>query len=180
MVVRRARAAAATRRSRDDRRVLSAPVSRPFTSTSRRSLAVGALLVGLTAILLVVPILQLWDADLHVPIASVYEPEDDYVYAGDAPFYLMLAKGGVDHAWFLTNPTLGWPLGQQVYDLPQSLDNLNLAGIKVLDIVGGDAAAAINVFFVLTFATVAVSAFLVLRRLRVTAPTAFVGALLFT
>jgi phosphoglycerol transferase len=155
-------------------------MSRPFTSSSRRSLAVGALLVGLAAIVLLVPILELWDADLHVPIASVYEPENDYVYAGDAPFYLMLAKGGIDHAWFLTNPTLGWPLGQQVYDLPQSLDNLNLVGIKALGLVFGDAAATINVFFVLTFATVAVSAFLVLRRLRVTAPAAFVAALLFT
>jgi phosphoglycerol transferase len=155
-------------------------VSRPFTSTSRRSLFVGALLVGLAAIVLVVPILELWDADLHVPIASVYEPKDDYVYSGDAPFYLMLAKGGIDHSWFLSNPTLGWPLGQQVYDLPQSLDNLNLVGIKALGLVFGDAAAAINVFFVLTFATVAISAYLVLRRLRVTAPTAFVVALLFT
>jgi len=155
-------------------------VQRPFTSASRRSLVVGALLVGLAAIVLLVPILELWDADLSVPIASVYEPRDDYVYAPDAPFYLMLAKGGVDHAWFLTNPTLGWPLGQQVYDLPQTLDNLNLAEIKALDVVFGDAAAAVNVFFVLTFAMVAVSAFLVLRRLRVSAPTAFVVALLYT
>ena len=155
-------------------------MSRPFTSTSRRSLAVGAVLVGLAAIVLLVPVLELWDVDPSVPIASVYEPANDYVYAPDAPFYLMLAKGGIDHAWFLTNPTLGWPLGQQVYDLPQTLDNLNLVEIKVLGLVFGDAGTTINVFFVLTFAMVAVSAFLVLRRLRVSAPTSFVVALLYT
>ena len=173
-------AVSATRGCPHRRRVLSGPVSRPFTSTSKRSLVVGALLVALAAIVIVVPVLELWDADLSVPIASVYGPENGYVYAPDAPFYLMLAKGGIDHAWFLTNPALGWPLGQQVYDLPQTLDNLNLLQIKVLGMVFGDAAAAINAFFVLTFATVAASAFVVLRRLRVTAPTAFVVALLFT
>ncbi|MFI5045607.1 MAG: hypothetical protein ACHQIG_00970 [Acidimicrobiia bacterium] len=155
-------------------------MSRPFTSTSRRSLVVGAVLVGLAAIVVLVPVLELWDADPSVPIASVYEPKNSYVYAPDAPFYLMLAKGGIDHAWFLTNPTLGWPLGQQVYDLPQTLDNLNLLEIKVLGLVFGDAATTVNVFFVLTFAMVAVSAFLVLRRLRLSAPTSFVVALLYT
>ena len=92
----------------------------------------------------------------------------------------MLAKGGLDHAWFFTNPDLGWPLGQQVYDLPQSLDNLNLLVLKVLGLVFGDVGTTINVFFVLTFAGVAVSAYLVLRALRVTGPTAFVVALLYT
>ncbi|MET0627745.1 MAG: hypothetical protein ABW033_04740 [Acidimicrobiia bacterium] len=137
------------------------------------------MLVALASVVILVPVLELWNADLSVPLASVYEPMNDYVYSRDAAFYLMMAKGGIDHLWYLSNPTLGWPLGQQVYDLPQSLDNLNYAVLKVLGVVFGDVGTTVNVFFVLTFAAVAVAAFLVLRRLRVSAPTSFVVALLY-
>jgi phosphoglycerol transferase len=150
-----------------------------WTSTSRRALALGAALVAVTAVVLLVPVLELWDADLGVPLATVYSPADGYVYTPDAPFYQMLAKGGLDHLWFLDNDLLGWPLGQQVHDLPQTLDNLNLLGLKVLGVVVGDVGATVNIFFVLTFAAVAASAYLVLRALRVSAPSAFVAALLY-
>jgi hypothetical protein len=145
-----------------------------------RGAALGAVLVGLASIVLLVPVLELWNLDPSVPIASVYEPANSYVYSLDAPFYVMLAKGGIDHFWFLSNPNLGWPLGQQVHDLPQSLDNLNLLSLKVLGVVFGDVGTTVNVFFMLTFAAVAVSAFLVLRALRVSTPTSFVVALLYT
>ncbi len=150
-----------------------------WTSTSRRALALGACLVAVAAVVVLVPVLELWDADLRVPFATVYSPADGYVFTPDAPFYQMLTKGGLDHLWFLDNDLLGWPLGQQVHDLPQSLDNLNLLGLKVLGIVFGDVGTTVNVFFVLTFAAVAASAYLVLRALRVSAPSAFVVALLY-
>jgi hypothetical protein len=154
-------------------------VSGAFTSTSRRALTIGAVLVASAAILLLIPVLGLWNADLSVPFASVYERPGGYAYARDAPFYLMLVKGGIDNLWYFSNPSLGWPLGQQIHDLPHSLDNLNLAVLKVLGLVFGDVATTTNVFFVLTFAGVAVSAFLVLRKLRVSAPSSFVAALLY-
>jgi phosphoglycerol transferase len=150
-----------------------------WTSTSKRALALGAGLVALAAVVLLVPVLELWDADLSVPFATVYSPADGYVFTPDAPFYQMLTKGGLDQVWFLDNDLLGWPLGQQVHDLPQSLDNLNLLGLKVLGAVFGDVGTTVNVFFVLTFAAVAASAYLVLRALRVSAPSAFVVALLY-
>ena len=142
-------------------------MSGPWTSTSKRSLTVGSVLVAISSVVILVPVLELWNADLSVPFASVYEPANDYVFSRDAAFYLMMVKGGIDHAWYLTNSSLGWPLGQQVYDLPQTLDNLNYAVLKVLGVVFGDVGTTVNVFFVLTFAAVAVAAFLVLRRLRV-------------
>ena len=150
-----------------------------WTSTSRRALALGAALVAVTAVVLLVPVLELWDADLSVPFATVYSPADGYVFTPDAPFYQMLTKGGLDNLWFLDNDFLGWPLGQQVHDLPQSLDNLNLLGLKVLGVVFGDVGTTVNVFFILTFAAVAASAYLVLRALRVSAPSSFVVALLY-
>lgn len=150
-----------------------------WTSTSTRALALGAALAAVAAVVLLVPVLELWDADPSVPFASVYSAPDGYVFTPDAPFYQMLAKGGIDHFWFLDNDFLGWPLGQQVYDLPQSLDNLNLLGLKVLGLVFGDVGTTVNVFFVLTFAAVAASAYLVVRALRISAPSAFVVALLY-
>jgi len=149
------------------------------SDTSKRALAVGAVLAAVAAVLLLVPVLELWDADLGVPLSSVYDPPGAYVYSPDAPFYQMLAKGGLDDLWFLSNDHLGWPLGQQVHDLPQSLDNLNLLGLKVLGVVVGDVGTTVNVFFVLTFAAVAATAYLVLRALRVSAPSSFVVALLY-
>ena len=155
------------------------PVRAAGRDTSKRALAVGAVLAALAAVVLLVPVLELWDADLGVPFSSVYDPPGAYVYSPDAPFYQMLAKGGVDDLWFLSNDHLGWPLGQPLHDLPHSLDNLNLLGLKVLGVVSGDVGTTVNVFFVLTFAAVAASGYLVLRALRVSAPSAFVVAVLY-
>ena len=79
----------------------------------------------------------------------------------------MLAKGGIDHTWFLTNGDLGAPFDQQLFDFPVSLDNLNLVGLKVLGTVTGSVGATVNIFYVLTFVAVAVSMLLVLRALGV-------------
>jgi hypothetical protein len=156
-----------------------AAVSRPGRASKGRTLLIDAVLVAVAALVILVPVLELWDADLDIPLAYTRGQAGVYTYEPDAPFYQMLAKGGIDNAWFLTNPDLGAPFHQQLFDFPVGLDNLNLVGLKVLGTVTGDVGATVNVFFVLTFLAVAVSMLLVLRALGVSRAVAGVVALLY-
>ena len=116
--------------------------------------------------------LQLWRADLTVPLR--YAPVDD------TKFYLMLVKGIVEHGWYLANPHLGAPFGQQLSDYPQGADNLNLAIVRALALFTSDAALIVNLFFLLTFALVAFVAHLVLRSLGLGRTAAGVVAVLYS
>ena len=113
---------------------------------------------------------KLWRADLAVPFR--YSADDDTM------FYLSMIKGIIDHGWLLTNHSLGAPFGQQLYDYPQSADNLNLLLVKGLGTVWSSA-AVINLFFLSTFALDAAAAYAVMRRLGVSAISAVVCAVLF-
>jgi len=156
-------------------------VNRPNTPENRRrGLVLDAVLVAIAAVAILVPILELWDADLGVPFAYVRGAPGVYSFEPDAPFYEMLAKGGIDHAWFATNANLGAPFHQELLDFPVSLDNLNLVGLKVLGTLTGSVGATVNLFYLLTFAAVAVSMFLVVRALGASRGVAFVVALLYT
>ena len=157
----------------------SAAVQRPATTSKARALVLDAVLVAIAAAVLLVPVLELWDADLDVPLASARGAAGVYAFEPDAPFYQMLAKGGIDHTWFLRNSNLGAPFTQQLFDFPVSLDNLNLVGLKVLGTITGSVGATVNIFFVLTFVAVAVSMLLVLRALGVSRMVAAVVALLY-
>lgn len=155
-------------------------MNRPGGTSRGRVLLLDAVLVAVAALVILVPVLELWDADVDVPIAYVRGGSGIYAYEPDAPFYQMLAKGGIDHAWFSTNANLGAPFEQELFDFPVSLDNLNLVGLKVLGTLTGSVGATVNIFFVLTFAAVAVSMLLVLRALGISRGVAAVIALLYT
>lgn len=145
-----------------------------------RRLALELLAVAVATVVILVPALRLWNADLHVPFVYSQTEKDPYSYAGDAPFYLMLSQGMYEHGTYLENPSLGWPHGQQLYDLPHGADNLNLLTIKALATATGDPVAATNLFFLLTFVTVALSAYLVFRCLALSRLVAGSMALLYT
>lgn len=68
--------------------------------------------------------LRLWRSDLSVRLE----------YHGDALFYLSVIKGVLQHGWYLHNPDLGAPFGQQFYDFPQGGDNLNYLIIRLLGV----------------------------------------------
>ena len=138
----------------------------------RRSAAevgAGAAVVG-SAIAAAVIFLQLWRADLRVPFA----------YSWDANFHAMVVKGVLEHGWHNENPSLGAPFGQELYDFPLSLDNLHLVEVKALGLVASGPAVAMNLFLIVSFPLVALSAYLVLRQFRLSQSVAFVAALLFT
>ncbi|MBM3660615.1 MAG: hypothetical protein FJW95_14095 [Actinobacteria bacterium] len=143
-------------------------------------MAVDAALVAMAALGILAVVYRLWDAHLGVPFEYLPPDRAPYAYGPDAPFYLMLAKTAVDHGWFLSNPSLGWPFGQALHEFPQTLDNLNLIVLQVLAWVTGNPFATVNLFFVLTFVGVSVSAFLVARRLGCSRLAAAVAALLYT
>lgn len=114
--------------------------------------------------------LKLWDADLSVPFR--------YSVGDDTRFYLMLVKDIVDHGWVLTNHSLGAPFGQQLFDYPQTADDLNLALLWILAVPFSQIGVVINLFFLITFPLNAASAYYVLRRLGVsTAPSIACAAL---
>jgi len=137
----------------------------------RSRLSWGACGAALLAILGAALALRLWRADLAVPLR--YSANDD------TKFYIALIKGILDHGWYLTNPSLGAPFGQQLYDFPQGADNLNLLAIKGLGVIWPHAAVVINLFFLLTFPLTALAAYAVLRRLGISSPSAVVCAVAF-
>src|SRR3979411_1104938 len=113
----------------------SAAVNRPGSTRNGRTLLLDAVLVALASLLILGPLRELWHATLDVPLAYPRGDPGVYTYEPDAPFYQMLAKGGIDNAWFFTTPDLGAPFHQQLFDFPVGLDNLNLVGLKVLGTV---------------------------------------------
>ena len=135
--------------------------------TSREFALVVATIV--TPLVAVVPILRLWRMSFRVPIT----------YWGDSTFYLMMVKNVVTHGAYLNDPSLGAPFGEQLYDFPQGADNLNILLIRLVGLFTNDAALAANLFYLLTYPVVALSALLVLRRLGVSRAAAFFCSVLF-
>ncbi len=131
-----------------------------------------ALLAAVVSVGCAAWVLQLWRADLSLPLRSA--PVDD------TKFYLMLVKGIVEHGWYLSNPHLGAPFGQQLSDYPQGADNLNLLVVRFLAIFTSNAALIVNLFFGLTFAVVSFLAHLVLRSLGLGTAAAGVAAVLYS
>jgi phosphoglycerol transferase len=148
-------------------------------SRTRQS-ALDSAVVAAIALVILVLVYHLWDASLGVPFSYLGPDRSPLVFAPDAPFYLMMEKGAIDHGWFLSNPSLGYPFGQTLHDIPHGLDNLNLAVLQVLGWVFGNPFVAVNVFFILTFVGISVSAYLVMRRLGVSRLAAGAMALLYT
>src|SRR5436309_9218352 len=157
------------------------PVRRRLGPPAHRTPAIGPriwirsdLLAGAATVLLSLALaawaLRLWQADLGVPFR--------YTSRDDALFYLSLIKSIAAHGWFSTNHSLGAPFGQQLFDYPQTADNLNLSIVKGLTLVAKPA-VVINVFYLLTYPLDALAAFWAMRRLGVSRPPAVVCAVLF-
>jgi phosphoglycerol transferase len=123
--------------------------------------ALGTVLAGL--------VLGLWRARWGEP----------FNYGGDAPYYALLVRTMGRYGTYLTNPHLGWPFGLNLADYPEGGDNAHWAALAGLQAATGSAVAAINVFYVATFATTAATAHLALRYLGVRRVTAGAMALLF-
>jgi phosphoglycerol transferase len=89
------------------------------------------------------------------------------VYDGDANFYSMVVRTIGRYGTYLHNPHLGWPFGQNLADMPQGADNAHWLVLTALQAATGSTAAAINIFYVLSFGTTAAAAHVVLRLVGV-------------
>jgi len=124
------------------------------------------------AMLAAVVDLRLWDASLHIPFANAP--------AGDSTFFLASVKGVVEHGWFIHNPDLAAPLGQTNLDFAASFgDTGHYVIIKALALFVGNPVVVFNLFYLLAFPLIAITAFLVLRDLGSARLPALVAAVLF-
>ena len=116
-------------------------------------------------------VLRPWRGSLRVP----------YSYVADANLYHAVLKGILEHGWFWHNPSLGAPGQQQLLDYPiLSGDLLNVIAWKFLGLFTSDSAVVLNLFFLLTFPAVGLSAYLVLRRLGLSRASSTACSVLFT
>lgn len=164
-------AAASTPPAPSDQRPVHAATSATSGRPDWRRLVLESALVGLASVALAAWTLGIWRADLGVPLR--YAPVDD------TKFYLLLVKSIIDHGWYLSNSSLGWPFGQHLAEFPQGADNLNLLLIRGLALFSPNPALVLNLFFLLTFALAGVAAHVVLRSEGVSAPAAVVVSVLF-
>lgn len=88
-------------------RVRSVTQSWAWLRAARRDVAFAIGTMALTT-LAAVAVLQVWRADLGAP----------FVYRDDSVLNLMVVKSVLESGWYLENPRLGAPLGQELYDYP--------------------------------------------------------------
>ena len=114
--------------------------------------------------------LRSWRGDLGVPLE----------YFGDVNLQHMLVRSVIENGWFYENARLGAPSGQELYDYPVlSGDTLNVVFLWVLGLFGLGSAAAMNVFYLLTYPAAGLAAYLVLRRLGAEQGPSLVCAVLY-
>ncbi|MFN2468901.1 MAG: hypothetical protein ABR521_12310 [Gaiellaceae bacterium] len=133
--------------------------------------AAWALAAAAVALVAAAGALRIWHATPGQPLA----------YSGDARLYAaVVVSGTLEDGWYLENERLAAPLGQRMHDYPfENGALLDLAAVALIGLVAGETFATMNAFFLLTFPAVALAAFLVLRRLRLSRPSALVCSVLF-
>jgi phosphoglycerol transferase len=131
----------------------------PYVATAIASTICGAFL------------LDLGKADLRVPID----------YGGDSLLFSLIVKSVVDHGWYWTNPNVGAPEGLVFHDFAVSAhDTVHLLLIKLMALPLHDWALVLNLYFILGFPMIALSAMAVFRHFRVDARAAIIGSILYS
>lgn len=132
-------------------------------------LAAYALAAGI-AISAAWPLLDLSKARLDAP----------FEYDGDALLYSGVIKSVLDHGWFWTNPDLGAPGVLKLYDYPNvAHESLHLAIIKLMSIGTHDWGLLFNLYFLLGFPLITLTAMFTLRRFAIGYAPAIVASVLY-
>jgi phosphoglycerol transferase len=113
-------------------------------------------------------VMELWRADLSVPLRS----------GGDSAFALTLVKSAIENPWFLHNPRLGAPWGLDFHDYPMA-DTLHYVALKLLALAVADPIRVTNLYFLLSFPLITLTSLLVLRHFRVAWAPAIVVSVLY-
>src|SRR3954467_15517640 len=126
----------------------------------RRRLPALAAYAGAAAVSMLAAtfLLDLPRADLRVP----------FEYRGDAFLYSAVIKSTLEHGWFWTNPSLGAPGVLQLYDYPNvAHESLHLLLLKAMGLFTHDWGLLLNLYFLLGFPLITLTAMATLRRCRV-------------
>jgi phosphoglycerol transferase len=113
--------------------------------------------------------MKLWEADLSIP----------FNYSGDSLFIGSLIKGIIDNGWYLSNPFMGAPFGNHLYDFPLYAYS-DFAIIKVISIFSSNYATVMNVFYIATFPLTTLSTLFVLRQFNLSYSISIFGSILYT
>jgi phosphoglycerol transferase len=142
----------------------------PFLRVSFSGRTLGAYAFGafLSCVILVL-VLKLWRADLAIP----------FCYSGDGLLNSLWIKSVLDHGWFLYNPRVGMPTGQEMHDFAVG-DSLHFVLMKLLGFLWNDYAVVGNLYFLLGFPLTTLSSLFAFRRFNVSYGPALLGSLLYT
>src|SRR3954454_8225121 len=101
--------------------------------------ALGAVIAMALALAIAVVALKLWDAgDLRVPL----------VWGGDMPSLLAVIKGLRETGWIYSNPALGAPTGEHLYDFGSlGFDDGSWVIIRAMTLVAASPGTVINAYF---------------------------------
>jgi len=147
--------------------VTGSPNRSPATSSRQRAIWAYAVAAVVAAVLGVLA-LQLWRADLRVP----------FHYQGDALAFGLWVKSVIDNGWYLTTPQVGAPGVLTMHDFPIA-ETFHMLIFKLMSVVSGDWALLFNLYFLLGFPLITMSAFAVFRHFGVRNGPALAGSLLF-
>ncbi|MBL8190631.1 MAG: hypothetical protein JNK38_21610 [Acidobacteria bacterium] len=139
------------------------------TRLSPKSLAAYVFASFLT-ILCVAFTLKLWQADWRVPLT----------YYGEANYNGMLVKSVLDFGWHVDNPAMAAPGELNLRDVPMMDNNLLFALIKLIGLFTKDYGLALNLFYLLTFPLVTLSAMVALRQLGISQLSAIFASVLYS
>ena len=115
-------------------------------------------------------VLGLSGASIRVPINA----------PGDGVMAISAIKGMLENGWYLDNPSLGFPAGQQLADFGGlNGDGLSWITLRLMGYVITDPVVLMNAFFLLGFALAGGVAYLVLRNFAVRRLTAFALAVFY-
>jgi phosphoglycerol transferase len=137
-------------------------------SSALRWPGAGYVAAAFLSSLATIVILGVWNADLTIPFS----------YGGDALSIAAEIKGMSEGGWFNHNPSIGLPTGSDLCDFPIA-DSFHYVILKLLVTVLPNYAAALNVFFLLSFPLTTFTTLLVLRHFKVPFAPALVASLLY-
>ncbi len=118
-------------------------------------------------------VFEIWKIDLTVP---------SFGYDADAVFSLFCIKNIVDTGWIFTNSYVGLPHLTEVfstYDFPIQSDLFDLVVFKIFSYFTSNAALIANLFFILSFALIAATSFIVLRVFKISIFTATIISVIY-
>lgn len=119
--------------------------------------AVSVLSVGVALL-----VYRVWNANLHLSLG----------YSYDSRLVAMTVKGLRENGWWIHNPRLGAPFGQDMRDFPFSGQTTQLAVLRVMTLFVRSPGLTINLYFFGGFAAVAAVGYAVFRRLGLSRPVA--------